>query len=70
MLHEYGSHVPKELDTRKKGDRTPNEQVVTPGFKEQSRVHLIGPVYFGFCKLLATKRCCVLPNAQLFSQLL
>jgi hypothetical protein len=27
-------------------------------------------VCFGFLQLLATKRCCGLPNAQLFSQLL
>jgi hypothetical protein len=30
----------------------------------------IGPVCFGFWQLLATKSCCGLPNAQLFSQLL
>jgi hypothetical protein len=30
----------------------------------------IGPVCFGFWQLLATKSCCRLPNAQLFSQLL
>jgi hypothetical protein len=29
-----------------------------------------GPVCFGFWQLLATKSCCGLPNAQLFSQLL
>jgi hypothetical protein len=28
------------------------------------------PVCFGFWQLLATKSCCGLPNAQLFSQLL
>jgi hypothetical protein len=29
-----------------------------------------GPVCFGFWQLLATKSCCGLPNAQLFSQFL
>jgi hypothetical protein len=30
----------------------------------------VGPVCFSFWQLLATKSCCGLPNAQLFSQLL
>jgi hypothetical protein len=34
------------------------------------RTTVIGPVCFGFWQLLATKICCKLPNAQLFSQLL
>jgi hypothetical protein len=31
---------------------------------------VIAPVCFSFLELLATKSCCGLPNAQLFSQLL
>jgi hypothetical protein len=33
-------------------------------------MHQHTPVCFGFWQLLATKSCCGLPNAQLFSQLL